>query len=333
MIAPLTAQQALKEATMPPERRGIARDGVRMLVTDRNAGTDQHSHFFDLPKFVRAGDLFVVNDSATVPARLRATRANGEVLSLHVSTMIDARLFMVEPRSPVTMSEELALEGEGRVTMLAPASRDSSRLWYALFDLPLPMNAYLAKAGEPIRYQYVTQKFPLSDYQTIFARNPGSAEMPSAARPFTQRTVHELRRAGAAFTTITLHCGVSSLEAPERPPIERFAVPPKTAALVNEARSNGRRVIAVGTTVVRALESAVNQGDVVAASGFTDLVVEPDHVLRAVDALITGFHEPTATHISMLRAFASDDTLAHAYDAAAQAAYFEHEFGDIHAIF
>ena len=318
---------------MPPERRGIARDGVRMLVTDRNEGTHEHAHFFDLPKFVRAGDLLVVNDSATVPARLRATRGNGEILALHVSTMIDARLFMVEPRSPVTKSEELALDDGGRVTMLAPASPDSTRLWYALFDISLPMNAYLAKVGEPIRYQYVTQKFPLTDYQTIFARNPGSSEMPSAARPFTQRAVHELRQAGATFATITLHCGVSSLETPERPPIERFAIPHKTAMLVNDARSSGRRIIAVGTTVVRALESAVQQSQIVAASGFTDLVVEPDQKLAAVDALITGFHEPTATHISMLRAFASDDTLERAYDAATQAGYFEHEFGDIHAIF
>jgi S-adenosylmethionine:tRNA ribosyltransferase-isomerase len=327
------APQTLREAVAPPERRGLARDAVAMLVTLRDRHVHEHAQFFDLPRYVRPGDLFVVNDSATVAAALRAVRANGEALALHVSTIIDAGLWMVEPRGEVSAGEDLELAAGGRATILAPVGQTTARLWYARFNLPLPMHAFMAKVGEPIRYKYVERRFPLSDYQTIFARKPGSSEMPSAARPFTEALVRRVRRAGARLAPITLHCGVSSFEAPERPPIERFAVPPQTAALANAARRNGNRVIAVGTTVVRAMESAMSEGEIIASSGWTDLIVEPEHRLRAVDALITGFHEPSATHVAMLRAFLTDDLLTQAYDEAAGAGYFIHEFGDIHAIF
>ncbi|HEV3154341.1 MAG TPA: S-adenosylmethionine:tRNA ribosyltransferase-isomerase [Candidatus Baltobacteraceae bacterium] len=332
MNAALAIDAGLEEATSPPERRGVARDAVRMLVTDRAAGTHEHARFFDLPKYLRRGDLLVVNDSATLPAALRAARRGGERIALHVSTRIDDQLWVVEPRAAVSPGEIFVLDDGAAVTLLTPLSDTSTRLWYAAFTLPVPMHAFLAKHGKPIRYAYMTANFPLSDYQTVFARNPGSVEMPSAARPFTERTVREVRSAGAAISPITLHCGVASLEAPERPSIERFAVPHPTAEAVNAARAQGRRVIAVGTTVVRALESAVRRGKVTAASGWTDLVIEPGHRLQAADALITGFHEPAATHIAMLRAFASEELLSQAYAAAAERRYFKHEFGDVHAI-
>jgi S-adenosylmethionine:tRNA ribosyltransferase-isomerase len=166
----------------------------------------------------------------------------------------------------------------------------------------------------------------------MFARKPGSAEMPSAARPFVPRVVREMRRGGAHFANITLHCGVSSFEQPERPAAERFYVPHETAAAVNDARREGRRVIAVGTTVVRALESAVRDGHAIAASGWTDLVIAPNHDLHVVDGLLTGFHEPGATHMSMLRAFLDETLLGDAYDEAGEREYFYHEFGDVHLI-
>lgn len=327
-LAPL----ALREAVAPPERRGVARDAVSMLVTRRDTGLHQHARFFELARFIRSGDLFVVNDSATLPAALRARRPNGDSIAVHVSTMIDDRLWIVEPRGPVHAGERLELDAGAQAIILAPLDDDALRLWYARFRIPLPMHAYLAKVGRPIVYKYVDQPFPLSDYQTIFARRAGSAEMPSAGRPFTERVVRSLRRAGARFTPLTLHCGVSSFEAPERPGIERFAVPAQTAARVNAARDAGQRVIAVGTTAVRALESSVEDGRVVAASGWTDLVIGPEHELRAVDALITGFHDPAATHVGLLRAFLGSESLALAYDEAGCAGYFKHEFGDIHVI-
>lgn len=322
----------MTEATQPPELRGIARDEVRLLVTDCAKRTHVHAQFRDLAEFLRAGDLLVVNDSATLPAALGALRANGDSLLLHVATKIDARIWTAEPRGTVLCGEELRLPHGGSAVTIAPVEPEMPRLWYAWFQLPLPMEAYLMRFGEPIRYRYVTQRFPLRDYQTIFAREPGSAEMPSAARPFTPRTIDELQTRGVELATITLHCGVASFEAPERPGIERFAVPPATATAVNAAHAQGRRVIAVGTTVVRALESAWRDGAVVPASGWTDLAIEDGYVLASVDALITGFHGSTATHQAMLRAFADSALLGEAYAQADERAYYCHEFGDIHLI-
>ena len=332
MSAVLCEPARLLEATAPPERRGVARDEVRLLVSDRAAGTHEHRRFFDLPSFLRAGDLLVVNDSATLPAALTARRHNGETLQLHVSTKIDERVFMVEPRRPVLSGEELSLPDGGSVVMLAPVEPAMPRVWYGWFGLPVAMNAYLMQAGEPLRYAYVAERFPLRDYQTIFARKPGSSEMPSAARPFSERVVRELRVRGVDIAAITLHCGVASFEAPERPATERYAVPSVTAAAIHRTRQKGRRVIAVGTTVVRALESAVHDGEIVASSGWTDLVVDGTKPVTTVDGLLTGFHGETATHQWMLRAFATRSLLDEAYAEAASRCYYQHEFGDVHLL-
>lgn len=324
--------RGLVEATAPPEYRGIARDGVRMLVTDRNAGSHAHAHFYDLPELLRAGDLLVVNDSATLPAALSARRTNCGEVRLHVSTMIDARLWTVEPRNPVDAGETLSLPGGAKVTFLTPVEPERPRLWYASFRLSAPMYAYLAHFGEPITYAYLDRRYPLREYQTFFARSIGSSEMPSAARPFTREVVERLRARGVEIASITLHCGVASFEAPERPGIERFIVSPETAHRVNAARRAGRRVVAVGTTVVRALETAATPDRVVAAGGWSDLFIGGSYRLKAVDALLSGFHDANATHVSMLRAFMSSELLQDAYAEAAEHGYAYHEFGDVHLI-
>ena len=333
MIAEVARPGRLREATAPPERRGIARDAVRMLVTDRATRTHAHTRFRDLPTFLRSGDLAVVNDSATLPAAIPSNRTDGAPIDLHVSTMIDSRIWMTEPRGVVLSGEELRLPLGGSAVMLAPVDPEHARVWYAWFELPIPMAAYLAQVGKPITYGYITERFPLSDYQTMFAREPGSSEMPSAARPFTPRVVHELQRAGVELATITLHCGVASFEAPERPSSERYIVPPATAGTVNAARQRGSRVIAVGTTVLRALESAVHiDGSVIASSGWTDLVIDAQHRVRTVDGLLTGFHGAGATHVWALQAFLDRELLAAGYDIAAESDYSYHEFGDVHLI-
>lgn len=194
------------------------------------------------------------------------------------------------------------------------------------------MQQYLAQYGAVIRYGYVRETFPLSDYQTMFARRPGSAEMPSAARPFTPKVIRALNRRGVGIATVTLHCGVSSFEAPERPAIERYFVSPETAVLVNRARQEGRRVIAAGTTVLRALETSVHNAISIASQGWTDLVINESHDLRTADVLLTGFHDSAATHQWILRAFADGKLLEGAYREAAEAGYYQHEFGDIHLI-
>ncbi len=332
MTAAAALSRGLVEAPEPPERRGIARDGVRMLVTDRRARSQTHAHFYDLPSLLRPGDLLVVNDSATLPAALLARRRSGSTLPLHVSTKIDERLWTVEPRGPVVSAETLMLPDGATATLLAPADPRRPRLWYAAFELPVPMNAYLATFGAPITYAYLSRSFPLADYQTLFARKAGSSEMPSAARPFTERVVMGLQNRGVEIETVTLHCGVASFESPERPGTERFSVPPAAAEKVNAARLAGRRVIAVGTTVVRALESAATEGGVIASQGWTELFIDQAHQLRTVDALLSGFHDATATHVSMLRALIDEDLLQDAYAEAADRGYFYHEFGDIHLI-
>ena len=332
MSAALRPGSSLLEATMPPERRGIARDAVRMLVTSRATGAHTHAHFYEIAALLQPGDLLVVNDSATLPAALSARRASGESIALHVSTAIDSRIFMVEPRGTVLGGEELHLPQGGSAVTIAPVDPEHPRLWYAWFQLPLPMPEYLTQFGAPIRYGYVAEHFPLSDYQTIFATNPGSSEMPSAARPFTLRVTDALHRQGVQMTSITLHCGVSSFEAPERPSSERYIVSAAAASEVNAAKREGRRVIAVGTTVLRALESAHYDGNTVAAAGWTDLVIDERRGVKSVDGLLTGFHDAAATHQWILRAFLKADVLAQAYALAAQAGYYQHEFGDVHLI-
>jgi S-adenosylmethionine:tRNA ribosyltransferase-isomerase len=322
---------ALLEAVAPPEHRGLARDEVRMLVTHRSARAHEHARFFELPAFLREGDVLVVNDSATVPAAITAERA-GATIELHVATMIDRRLWTVEPRGPVRSGETLGLPGAASVVFIAPVDPQRPRLWYAAFDLRKPMNEYLAEHGEPIRYGYVHERFPLRDYQTIFANEPGSAEMPSAARPFSPRVVNALFERGVEIAKITLHCGVASFEAPERPGTERYAVSAQTAAAVNRARREGRRIIAVGTTAMRALESAARDGQIAPSGGWTDLVIEEGYRPRAVDALLTGFHDTAATHQWILRAFADRELLASAYEQAGRCGYYQHEFGDVHLI-
>ena len=224
------------EATTTPERRGLARDGVRLLVTDVAKRTQHDAVFRELPWFLRRGDLLVVNDSATLAAALVARRADGTPFPLHLSTQIGGELWIAEPRAAVSAGERATLAGGGSATFLSPVDPSHLRLWYVMLSIPAPLDAFLARHGTPIRYRYVHETLPIGNYQTIFARIPGSAEMPSAGRPFSQRSIDELRRAGVAVAAITLHTGVSSPERHERPYREWFDVSAQTAAAVNAAR-------------------------------------------------------------------------------------------------
>lgn len=321
------------EAHEPPEARGLRRDQVRLLVSDHGSERIVHAQFTDLPDFLQPGDLLVANDSATLPAALTARRVDGSQIALHLSTYLSAELWSVEPRAMVGRpGEELALPGGGTATLLVPY-RDSRRLWVARLDLPGPLLDYLGRWGRPISYPYVRGDWPLEMYQTVYAREPGSAEMPSAGRAFSAEVLDQLARNGVGFVTLTLHTGVSSLEGHEAPYEEAYRVAPRTAAAVQAARSSGHRVIAVGTTVVRALESAADrEGRVVPRRGWTDLVITPEHGVRTVDGLLTGFHEPRASHLAMLAAIAGRPHLERAYRAALDGGYLWHEFGDLHLI-
>lgn len=322
------------EAQEPPEARGLRRDEVRLLVTYRDGGRILHRRFTDLPDLLDAGDLLVVNDSATLPAALTARRADGDAqIALHLSTALTASLWIVEPRrARVKPGEALTLPAGGTAQMLA-AHPGSERLWLAHLRLPEPPLAYLARFGRPIAYPYVRDEWPLAMYQTVYAREPGSAEMPSAGRAFTPEVLSRAAARGIGLARITLHTSVASLERDEPPIEERYRVPAATASAIAAARAAGGRVIAVGTTVVRALESASGpRGAVAAAEGWTDLVITPARGVRTVDGLLTGFHEPRASHLAMLTAFAGRRHLERAYGAALDAGYLWHEFGDLHLI-
>jgi S-adenosylmethionine:tRNA ribosyltransferase-isomerase len=367
---------AVRHATEPPEARGLRRDQVRLLVSRLDPGGGvrldpgggaivessagerslEHLRFDELPRVLRAGDLIVVNASGTLNAALPATLSGGRRVELHLSSELPGGLRTAEVRAvgasgteplhaPLA-GETLDLPACGHATLLAPYPFTgdlfaSSRLWAAVLELKIPLGRYLERFGAPIRYSYVRRAWPSEAYQTVFATEMGSAEMPSAGRPFTSELVRHLIEAGVMIAPIVLHTGVSSLEDHEPPYEERFHVPRQTADRVNRARADGHRVIAVGTTVVRALETVTDDTHVThPGQGWTNLVVTPDYPLRAVDSLITGLHEPRATHLAIIEAVArrhvdaaeAKTAIERAYREALDRGYLWHEFGDAHVI-
>jgi S-adenosylmethionine:tRNA ribosyltransferase-isomerase len=321
-----------------------ARADVRLMVARRATIGVSHHRFTDLGGALDAGDLLVVNTSAVVPAALDARGTDGSELRLHLSTRQPGGFWVVEPRHPAgpgteryvgTPPVQLVLAGGGAAELLAPypAGTGLVRLWLARIDVPGDLLGYLRAHGQPIRYAHAEAAWPIEAYQSVFSRDPGSAEMPSAARPFTEALVTELVTRGIVLAPITLHTGVSSQEAGEPPYAERYEVPPATASLVNAAHADGRRVIAVGTTVVRALESTADEaGRSHPGHGWTELVVTPERGVRVVDGLVTGWHEPESSHLAMLEAIAGRELLDASYAAAVAEGYRWHEFGDSHLI-
>jgi S-adenosylmethionine:tRNA ribosyltransferase-isomerase len=326
------------EAHEPPEVRGEGRDDVAMLVARRHDLGLVHARFRELPRFLSAGDLLVVNVSATLAAALDA-RLDGQTLQLWLSSPLPDGSWLVElrtsdrrpyPRPP--MGARLDLPG-GVHTELGARFAGSDRLSIARFELDEPLEDYLRRFGQPVRYGYVPEQWPLAAYQTIFAHEPGSAEMPSAGRPFTAELVTQLVAGGILVAPVILHTGVSSPERGERPYPERFQVPGATARLVNAVRRWNGRVIAVGTTVVRALETVVaGDATVSEGQGWTSLVVTPQRGLRAIDGLLTGWHESESSHLELLEAAAGAELLERSYRAALEHGYRWHEFGDLHLI-
>ncbi|MGI9645241.1 MAG: S-adenosylmethionine:tRNA ribosyltransferase-isomerase [Ilumatobacteraceae bacterium] len=323
---------------------GAMRTDVRLMVSDGDRAPT-HRSFADIARVLRAGDLLVVNTSAAMAAAIDGRTTRGEAVVVHVSTELPSSLWLVEVRTPIDggstapdhsdrIGETVALAGGAEVRLLT-RFEGSERLWVARLDLPggTPVDRHLARHGRPIRYPYVERDWPLDAYQTVFGRIAGSAEMPSASRPFTDEVVTDLVTNGVSIAPLLLHSGVSSLESRESPYPERFEVGATTARLVNHTRADGGRVIAVGTTVVRALESVVDdRGLVHPGQGWTDVIVTPERGATSVDGLLTGWHEPEASHLLMLEAVAAPGALAAAYGEALAARYRWHEFGDVHLI-
>ncbi|MBK9055960.1 MAG: S-adenosylmethionine:tRNA ribosyltransferase-isomerase [Chloroflexi bacterium] len=339
------------EAPAPAEARGLTRDGVRLMVSHYRDDTIHHTRFYDLARFLQAGDLLVINTSGTLNAALPATRADGTAMKLHLSTRLPGNLWTVEVRQitgettrpffDAAANETYTLPDGATATLLMPYN-DSKRLWIASLNLgelwgtggnSEELVAYLNRYGTPIRYYYVAEPWPVEYYQTVYANEPGSAEMPSAGRAFTPELITQLVAKGVQIAPLILHTGVASLEEHEKPYEEYYRVSAETARLVNAARTAGRRIIAVGTTVVRALETVTDEnGYTYGGMGYTNLVITPERGVRAVNGLLTGLHEPCATHLMMLEAVCGREHLHHTYAAALQERYLWHEFGDLHLI-
>lgn len=325
------------EAASPPEARGLARDEVRMLVA--GPGGLDHRRVRDLPSVLHPGDLLVVNTSATLPAAVDLAPQGGDAgRALHVSTQLDDGDWVVEVRRTdnggpgrTTVGATLRLPGGLALHVRAPYPQGQTRLWRVTPEPATDRTAYLTEHGRPISYRYIEGEWPLEARQNVYAAVPGSAEMPSAGRPLSERVLVRLAAAGVVVAPVVLHTGVSSQEKHEPPQPERYVVPAATARLVESARRAGHRVVGVGTTVVRALETAADRdGRVRAAAGWTSLVLGPDRPARVVDGLLTGLHESGASHLGLLRAVAGDPLVDRAYEAVTHGPrrYLWHEFGD-----
>jgi S-adenosylmethionine:tRNA ribosyltransferase-isomerase len=339
MLSP-TIEFTLSEsntAISPPERRGVARDRVRLMVAHRQSGVIEHRSFHELTGLLDPGDVLVVNTSRTVPAALHALTSSGTELRLHLASPLADGLWSLEVRTPQPGGgtspgphlepQTLVLPGGTSAHLLATSS-SSPRLWIAALEGIADLDGYLGAHGHPIRY-LPGPEWPLAEYQTVFAADSGSSEMPSAGRPFTSELVTRLVAHGVAVLPITLHTGVSSFEDDESPGEERFRVPSATATAVNALRADGGHLIAVGTSVVRALETvALRDGTLEPGEGLTGLVVTPERGIRAVDGLITGWHEPHSSHLRLLEAMMGTMLLNRVYDQALQTRYLWHEFGD-----
>jgi S-adenosylmethionine:tRNA ribosyltransferase-isomerase len=331
---------------LPTEERGIARDQVKLMVSKLLTNSVFHTTFNHIDRFLKAGDVLVINNSATLPAALSITLPTGHEGRLHLSTHLQDNHWLAELRQMVKgfpkrfflaqAGDEIRLPGNGIVRLIRPyygndQDEEHLHLWEIALTLPLPTAKYLQRFGMPIRYD--DRQFPLEYYQTVFAAKAGSAEMPSAGRAFTHPLITRLLVKGVQFAPITLHTGVSSLEVEERPYPEYFEIPETTASLINLAQREGRRIIAVGTTAVRALESAVNEtGEVEARRGRTYLYITPERGMRVVNGLLTGLHEPRASHLQMLEALAGTAHLELTYREALEQEYLWHEFGDLHLL-
>jgi len=362
------------EAAAPPETRGLRRDHVRLLLLDRGTGAVAHHRFDELPRLLRPGDLVVVNDSRTLPASLLGRTAGGAALEVRLAARApggpgdaggrwaalplgvpaggDPALVPTDARPappPLPPGERLVFGGGLTATVLGRHDEAPPLVWLAFDAGGERLAEALHRAGRPVRYAYVPRPWPLHHYQTMFAAAPGSAEMASAGRPFTVQTVRALRDRGIGLATISLHAGLSTYGDPAVDrrfvPPEAYRVPEATAAAVERCRAAGGRVVAVGTTVVRALETArlrgappsaspptghpAASGRIRAGAGVTRLRIGPGHRLLAVDGLLTGLHEPEASHLDLLGAFVAPEVLARAYTAALDAGYLWHEFGDV----
>ncbi|NBI30030.1 S-adenosylmethionine:tRNA ribosyltransferase-isomerase [Chengkuizengella marina] len=330
-------------AAKPPERRGIRRDFVRMMVLNRGNGEVEHATFYDLDQYLKKGDILILNNSRTVPAILYAEQIRNnktinpkvEIRLAHRKTEKSWEVLIVSDH--VKDGDQLRFSTKLGATISIIANREPFyKLHFSLTGTQLYNEIY--SLGEPVRYEYIQGEWDLNYYQTVYASVPGSVEMPSAGRAFSWELLLKLQRKGVHIAFLQLHTGLSYLlddkyhqEPSEN--TESYQIPQETVELIQRSKQNGGKVIAVGTTVVRALETAVNeQGNLIEKSGWTNLYITKNYPLKVVDGLITGLHEPEASHLQLLSAFINEEDLMEAYHQAIKESYLWHEFGDMNLI-
>jgi S-adenosylmethionine:tRNA ribosyltransferase-isomerase len=334
-------------AKAPPERRGIARDRVRLMTLDRRTHQVEHSRFDLLGKSLRSGDLLVFNSSRTLPAALEGCAApTGPCMQVRLAGRLPddawSALLLCQQGDPFGcgLRSGMAIRFSPELSAIVEApDRHNPRLWKLRFSQSGTelINSFY-HLGQPIRYEYVSAPWDLEYYQTVYAKEPGSSEMPSAGRAFTWQLLLALQRQGIQTTQIVLHTGLSSymddeLDASHLASEEEYFIGPEAADKINQTHAAGGRVIAVGTTVVRALESAVDAtGKIQSQHAYTRLRITAEHQLKAVAGLLTGMHEPEASHLDLLTAFLPAEVIRSAYVDAVDREYLWHEFGDLNLI-
>lgn len=328
----------------PTEERNLERDEVRLLVST-NSGEIEHTTFNHFPSFLQEGDVLVVNTSATIPAALPVSLPGGRQGRLHISSKLNNGKWLIEIREISGTKTKRWHEGEEGMVFQLPSGTSATlkqrfykndqwlHLWVVEFNLHQPMQTYLAANARPIQYEKLDRQYPLSYYQAFFSFHPGSSEMPSAGRGFTPGIIERLLKKGVALAPVILHTGVSSLEENETPYPEYMEIDPVSTSIINTAKRQGRRIIAVGTTAIRAIETAVNnEGSLLPYRGSTELFIDESYTMKIIDGLLTGFHEPKASHLNMLQSVGGFDHIDKAYQEAIKAGYYWHQFGDLHLI-
>ncbi|MBM7662655.1 S-adenosylmethionine:tRNA ribosyltransferase-isomerase [Bacillus mesophilus] len=322
-------------AHQPIEFIGKNRDEVKLMILDRFTARTFHGEFQDLGEFLETGDVLVLNNSRTIPAVLKGKQGNRDIeirLSRKVNELQWEALLTGGPYT----GQNLLLPDNVKAKIIGNGSENP------LVILQFSVSGqdfynFLYEYGEPIRYEYIKQPWSLDSYQTVYSSVPGSVEMPSAGRAFSWRLLNELRNKGVELAFVQLHAGLSyyghdQWPDPSKHP-ERFHIPTEAADKINRAKRNGKRVIAVGTTVVRTLETAGDdRGYVSEGSGVTHLYIHKETNIKVVDGLLTGLHEPEASHLDLLSAFVDREMLFKAYHHAIDRGYLWHEFGDMNLI-
>ena len=317
-------------ACIPPEERGVRRDHVKLMVIEKETGKIAHDVFYHLDHYLRKGDLLLLNNSRTIPAVLwthcgKEVRLARSLTSRYWDVLIIGD--EVETGMELHFPNQLMAKVKNQV--------DGTPLWTVSFNQENELFFdTLYRHGEPIRYEYIDTPWELESYQTVYASVPGSAEMPSAGRAFSWELLFELQKKGIKLGFLQLHTGLSDFcddEFPVKPAVnpEYYHVPEETIKSIHEAKKTGGRIIAVGTTVVRAVESAILTGK---AEGITSLSIGEHDQLQAIDGLLTGFHEAEASHLDLLGSLIDSKKLVDAYEIAIKERYLWHEFGDMNLI-